>query len=86
VIGDRRAAQRLLVLGVTASTSLIVRWLRDGRDRTHVRGLMSERRRMLRELEVDLSGTEFDERLKALGAAVAESDRTVEELIERHPP
>jgi hypothetical protein len=84
-MADARAAQRLLVLGVTASTSLLVRWVRDGRDQIELRGLMSERRRLLHELEVSLPGDEWADRLQALHAAVTESDRTMEELIEQRP-
>jgi hypothetical protein len=81
VIGDQRAAQQLLVLGVTASTARLVRSLRDGCAGDQIQQLMSERRRMLRELAVGLSGPEFAGRMQALGAAVAESDRTVEALL-----
>jgi hypothetical protein len=72
-------------MGITASTLQLVRSLRDGRGRRHLERLMSDRRRMLRELEEGLQGSAFRERLAALGAAVAESDRTVEELSRSHP-
>jgi hypothetical protein len=81
VIGDHRAAQRLLVLGVMASTAQIVRCLRDEPGSDQVRRLMSERRRMLRELETGLPGPGFEARLQALGAAIAESDQTMEALL-----
>jgi hypothetical protein len=81
VIGDHRAAQRLLVLGVTASTARLVRGLRDGSDQQQLRVLMTERRRMLQSLEAALPEAAFAEPMQALGAAVAESDRTVEALL-----
>jgi hypothetical protein len=75
------AARRLLVQGVLASTAQLVRSVRDGRPPGEVRSLMSERRRMLRELG---SGTAAPEGIAALGVleqAVAESDRTLEYLL-----
>jgi hypothetical protein len=42
---------------------------------------MRERRRMLRELDAVVDGVGFAARMRALSAAVAESDRTVEALI-----
>jgi len=77
-----RPAQRLLVQGVLASTSHLVRELRDGAKPAALRRLMAERRRMLSELGAALGGPEFHDSVRALHAAVVESDRTVEALIE----
>lgn len=78
---DHGAAQRLLVLGVLASTNQLVRGLAEGAPAAKLAGLMRERRRMLGELDAATGGEGFAERLRALSAAVAESDRTVEALI-----
>mgnify|MGYP006981531580 FL=1 len=77
---DRRPAQRLLVLGVLASTNQLVRGLAEGLPQAQLEELMRERRRMLGELTAD-DGVELAGRMGALTAAVAESDRTVEALI-----
>ena len=81
VMYDHRAAQRLLVQGVLASTAHLVRELRDGAPSGDLMGLMSARRRMLGELAATPGCPEFHSSIRALGAAVAESDRTVEALI-----
>jgi hypothetical protein len=47
-----------------------------------LRGLMSDRRRMLGELQTAPSGAICGSSLDALCAAVAESDRTVEALTQ----
>jgi hypothetical protein len=78
---DHRPAQRLLVLGVLASTNQLVRGIADGVPQAQLMELMRERRRMLGELNAVEDGTEFSGRIDALAAAVAESDRTVEALI-----
>jgi hypothetical protein len=78
---DRGPAQRLLVLGVLASTNQLVRGLADGVPQAQLLDLMRERRRMLGELDAVTDGTGFAGRMGALSAAVAESDRTVEALI-----
>ena len=78
---NHRPAQRLLVQGVLASTAHLVRELRDGASSGELRGMMSARRRMLGELAATSGCPEFDSSILALGAAVAESDRTVEALI-----
>jgi hypothetical protein len=78
---NRRPAQRLLVLGVLASTNQLVRGLAEGVSTDRLVELMCERRRMLRELGAVVDDTGFEERMCALSAAVAESDRTVEALI-----
>jgi hypothetical protein len=78
---DHRPAQRLLVLGVLASTNQLVRGIADGVPQAQLMELMRERRRMLGELNAVEDGTEFSGRIGALTAAVAESDRTVEALI-----
>lgn len=77
----RRPAQRLLVQGVLASTACLVRELRDGAAPSRVRRLMSERRRMLGELSMFQEEPAYSSCLRALDAAIAESDRTVEALI-----
>lgn len=77
---DRRPAQRLLVLGVLASTNQLVRGLAEGLPQARLEELMRERRRMLGELTA-FDGVELAGRMGALTAAVAESDRTVEALI-----
>lgn len=81
MIEFHRPAQRLLVQGVLASTSHLVRELRDGAAPAALRQLMAERRRMLGELGATTGGAEFLTSVQALHAAVAESDRTVEALI-----
>lgn len=81
MIEVHRPAQRLLVQGVLASTSHLVRELRDGAAPADLRRLMAERRRMLGELGAAMGGAEFHTSVQALNAAVAESDRTVEALI-----
>ncbi len=78
---DRRPAQRLLVLGVLASTNQLVRSLAEGVPPASLECLLRERRRMLGELGVLCSDAGFEARMGALSAAVAESDRTVEALI-----
>ncbi len=78
---DHRPAQRLLVLGVLASTSQLVRGLAEGAPRVRLEELMQERRRMLGELRAATGGADRTGRMGALSAAVAESDRTVEALI-----
>jgi len=78
---DHGPAQRLLVLGVLASTNQLVRGLADGEPPERLLGLMRERRRMLGDLDA-VAGSGFAGRMRALSAAVAESDRTVEALLE----
>ena len=81
MIGDTRPARRLLVQGVMASTAPLVRGVHDGRRPVEVRALMSERRRMLRELIEQEDAPENRETLGFLEQAVAESDRTLEDLL-----
>jgi hypothetical protein len=76
-----RPAQRLLVQGILASTSHLVRELRDGAAPAALKALMAERRRMLGELRTCMSSPDHFASMRALNAAVAESDRTVEALI-----
>jgi hypothetical protein len=83
VIGDHRAAQRLLVLGVASLTSQVVRGLRDGLEHSRLRQMLHDRRGMLRALVSALPELRYARRLQALGAAVEESDRTVEVLIDQ---
>jgi hypothetical protein len=78
---DHGPAQRLLVQGVLASTNQLVRGLAEGLPPDRLLELMRERRRMLRELDAVVDGVGFAARMRALSAAVAESDRTVEALI-----
>jgi len=78
---NHRPAQRLLVQGVLASTAHLVRELRDGASPGELRGMMSERRRMLGELAATSGCAGFDLSILALGAAVAESERTLEALL-----
>jgi hypothetical protein len=78
---DHGPAQRLLVLGVLASTNQLVRGLSEGLPADRLLELMRERRRMLGELDAVIYGASFAGRMGALSAAVAESDRTVEALI-----
>lgn len=73
-------AQRLLASGITASTLELVRSLREGRSAERLQQLMSERRRMLGELQSGPVTPGFQDLLNALRIAVAESDRTVEAL------
>lgn len=81
MIGDARAAQRLLLNGVMASTFQLVRNVRDGRDPAAVRSLMGERWRMLAELARDVDVSQGAGPLAALHCAIIESDRTLEALI-----
>ncbi len=81
MVGDTRAARRLLVQGVMASTARLVRGVRDGRDPIEVRCLMSERRRMLGELVAQEPEEANIATLAALASAGAESDRTLENLL-----
>jgi hypothetical protein len=76
-----RAAQLLLVQGVIASTTQLVRLVRDGRDAAAVRRLMRERRRMLAELTRDDAVQGRPGSAWALREAVVESDRTLEALL-----
>jgi hypothetical protein len=78
---DHGPAQRLLVLGVLASTNQLVRGLAEGVPHAQLSELMRERRRLLRELDAVIDGAGFAGRMCALTAAVAESERTVEALI-----
>lgn len=64
-----------------ASTAQLVRSVRDGREAGEVRGLMSERRRLLGELVLQERGPENASLLVALAQAVTESDRTLEDLL-----
>jgi len=75
------AAQSLLVQGIVASTMQLVRSVRDGREASAVQRLMQERRRMLSELApIELVAGQAGN-LRALRAAVVESDRTLEALL-----
>jgi hypothetical protein len=77
-----------------ASTARLVRGVRDGHDAAAVRQLMSERRRLLGELVLSVEGSANgfpagtgseparQGNMHALHAAVAESDRTLEALLE----
>ncbi len=76
-----RAAQRLLVQGVVASTMQLVHGVRDGREALAVRRLMLERRRMLAELAPGEPVAGQGGTFWALHAAVVESDRTLEALL-----
>ncbi len=75
------ATGRMLALGVVASTLRLVRALNDGDSEVNVRGLMSERRRLLGELARKVNDPAHVGSLAALEAAVAESDRTLGALI-----
>jgi hypothetical protein len=72
---------RMLALGVVASTMQLVRAMEDGMAPAAVRGLMSERRRLLTELARKVDSPEGVGSLAALEAAVTESDRTLGALI-----
>lgn len=80
VKSDFTAAQRLLVNGITASTLCLVRALQDGSSCSRLRELMAERQRMLRELQSGPVHPVLHRYLAVIGAAVEESDRTVEQL------
>lgn len=81
MIGDARAAQRLLLQGVMASTFQLVRGMRDGHEPGRLQGLIAERQRMFGELARDVDVSQGDGALAALRAAIAESDRTLAALI-----
>lgn len=72
---------RLLAQGVVASTSQLVRGVRDAADRALIRQLMAERHRQLAELARYMDTDRRVGSLTALAAAVAESDRTLEALL-----
>jgi hypothetical protein len=78
---DHGPAQRLLVLGVLASTNQLVRGLAEGASANQLLSVMRERRRILGALGVVVDVTEYAGKMRALSAAVAESDRTVEALL-----
>jgi hypothetical protein len=78
---DGTAAQRLLVQGVLASTIRLVNLVQERREAGQVRQLMSERRRLLYEIESGLSDPAHRLCLDAMRAAIVESDRTMEALI-----
>jgi hypothetical protein len=78
--GSRHAAQLLLVQGIVASTLQLVRSMRDGADDPAVRKLMRERRHMLARLALCTAGVEHGS-IRALRAAMAESDQTLEALL-----
>ena len=79
--GEERAARRLLAQSVMASTFQLVRSVRDQQPLASIRDQMSERQRLMAELARHVNAGEGAGSLAALRAAVAESDRTLEELI-----
>jgi hypothetical protein len=79
--GGERASRRLLAQSVMASTFQLVRSVRDQQPSTTIRDQMGERQRLMAELARHLDAVEGAGSLAALRAAVAESDRTLEELI-----
>lgn len=81
MFGASTAARTLLVQGVMASTAQLVRSVRDGRTVGEVRRLMSERRRLLGELVSQEQSPGGSATMAALAQAVAESDRTLEDLL-----
>ncbi len=82
MIGASASASRLLLAqGVMAATHQLVRGLRDGRDVAPLRRLMDSRRRLLGELAREMDSEAGAGSLAALHAAVAESDRTLEDLL-----
>jgi hypothetical protein len=81
VHGEPSAARRLLAQSVMASTYQLVRGLRDQRTAAAIRRLMRERQRLLAELARDVDVPGGVGSLAALKAVVAESDRTLEQLI-----
>ncbi|MGC4028536.1 MAG: hypothetical protein QM696_06675 [Steroidobacteraceae bacterium] len=64
-----------------ASTAQLVRSVRDGRQPGEVRDLMSVRRRLLRDLVAQEHAPVNLATLESLEQAVAESDRTLEDLL-----
>lgn len=77
----RDAACRLLARNVTAATYQLVRGMVDARSGEAIRTLMAERQRLLAELARHVNVTGGAGSLAALRAAVAESDRTLEQMI-----
>jgi hypothetical protein len=75
-------ARRLLVRGILAATSQMVRDAADPRKRDAMRRMMRERQRMLGELARDLHGERSTRCLDALVAAMAESDQTFGQLLD----
>ena len=74
--------RRLLVRGILAATSQLVRDAAYPRKRDAMRRMMRERQRMLGELARDLHGEGSTRCLDALVAAMAESDRTFGQLLD----
>ena len=79
-LAKQPAAQRLLVQGVMASTTRLVRCLLEGRNGPELRGLMLERRRMLTEA-AELALPNEAAAMMVLQSAIFESDRTLETLL-----
>jgi hypothetical protein len=77
----REAACRLLARNVTATTYQLARGMVDARPGEVIRGLMAERQRLLAELARHVNVSVGAGSLAALRAAVAESDRTLEQMI-----
>ena len=75
------AACRLLARNVTAATYQLVRGIVDAHSGEVIRMLMAERQRLLAELARHVNVTGAAGSLAALRAAVAESDRTLEQMI-----
>jgi hypothetical protein len=75
------ATERLLALGVVASTMALVRAMEKGGEPELLQDMMQERRRLLGELARKMDTYGDAGSLAALSAAVAESDRTLGAMI-----
>ncbi|HWL63632.1 MAG TPA: hypothetical protein VNQ32_12590 [Steroidobacteraceae bacterium] len=81
VRGAMPAARRLLAQNVMASTFQLVRSVCERAPTATIRELMGERQRQMADLARHVNTGEGAGSLAALRAAVAESDRTLEQLI-----
>ncbi|MDQ2641805.1 MAG: hypothetical protein M3Y79_14640 [Pseudomonadota bacterium] len=81
VRGAIPAARRLLAQNVMASTFRLVRSVRECAPMATIREQMGERQRLMADLARHVNTGEGAGSLAALRAAVAESDRTLEQLI-----
>ncbi|RYG66683.1 hypothetical protein EON77_17205 [bacterium] len=76
-----RPAQRLRVQGVLAVSFQLVRGAAGALEVERLRGLMSERRRLLRELRNGIDGARELGCFEAMQAAVEESDRALDRIL-----
>ena len=78
---QRTSTQRLLVRGIFALTNQLVRSVASGKQ-SDLPQLMSERHRLLRELGISVRDDRALGCLAAITAAVQESDRALEAMVQ----